>query len=125
MKFNFRQGSCLLLPKPIYKMSLWIKRERRTIKSWIHLSIPIPSSRLVGAWSIETLQNHKTTGLSKLDKPIVLLLIRTDITFINQSLSIRVLLLRYRFCIFQQTGYFTLSFAPSIFLISNPSPPGK
>lgn len=39
------------------------------------------------------LQNHKTIGLSKLDTPIALL-IRTDITFIGQPLSIRVLLLQ-------------------------------
>ena len=71
----------------------WMKRERRIIKSWIHSSIPILSSRLIGAWSIETLQNHKTIGLSKLDTPIALL-IRTDITFIDQPLSIRVLLLQ-------------------------------
>lgn len=71
----------------------WMKRERRITKSWIHLSIPILSSRLIGAWSIETLQNHKTIGLSKLDTPIALL-IRTDITFIDQPLSIRVLLLQ-------------------------------
>ena len=71
----------------------WMKRERSVIMSWIHLSIPIHSSRLIGAWSIETLQNHKTIGLSKLDTPIALL-IRTDITFIDQPLSIRVLLLQ-------------------------------
>ena len=71
----------------------WMKRERGIIKSWIHLSIPILSSRLIGAWSIETLQNHKTIGLSKLDTPIALL-IRTDITIIDQPLSIRVLLLQ-------------------------------
>ena len=70
-----------------------MKRERRITKNWIHLSIPILSSRLIGAWSIETLQNHKTIGLSKLDTPIALL-IRTDITFIDQPLSIRVLLLQ-------------------------------
>ena len=75
------------------RRSSWMKRERRIIKSWIHSSIPILSSRLIGAWSIETLQNHKTIGLSKLDTPIALL-IRTDITFIGQPLSIRVLLLQ-------------------------------
>ena len=71
----------------------WMKRERSIIKSWIHLSNRIHSSKHIGAWSIETLQNHKTIGLSKLDTPIALL-IRTDITFIDQPLSIRVLLLQ-------------------------------
>ena len=31
----------------------WMKRERRIIKSWIHLSIPIHSSRHTGDWIIK------------------------------------------------------------------------
>ena len=31
----------------------WMKRERKTIMSWIHLSTRILSSRLIGAWSIK------------------------------------------------------------------------
>lgn len=50
-------------------------------------------SERIGVWSIEALQNNKTIGVSKQNTPIALL-IRTDITFINQPLSIRVLLLQ-------------------------------
>ena len=61
--------------------------------SWIRRFIRILFSERIVVWSIEALQNNKTIGLSKLDTPIALL-IRTDITFIDQSLSIRVLLLQ-------------------------------
>lgn len=42
-----------------------MKRERRTIKSWIHLSTRIHFSKLIGAWIIEALQKDKTIGISK------------------------------------------------------------
>ena len=61
--------------------------------SWIRRFIRILFSERIVVWSIEALQNNKTIGLSKLDTPIALL-IRTDITFIDQPLSIRVLLLQ-------------------------------
>lgn len=51
-----------------------MKRERRIIKNWIHFSSRIHSSKPIGVWSIEAVQNNKTIGISKLDKPIALLM---------------------------------------------------
>ena len=71
----------------------WMKREKSVTMSWIRWFTRIRFSERIGIWGIEALQNNKTIGVSKLDTPIALL-IRTDITFIDQSLSIRVLLLQ-------------------------------
>ena len=75
------------------RRSSWMKRERKTIMSWIRWFTRIRFSERIGVWSIEALQNNKTIGGSKQNTPIALL-IRTDITFICQPLSIRVLLLQ-------------------------------
>ena len=75
------------------RRSSWMKRERSVIMSWIRWFIRILFSERIGVWSIEALQNNKTIGVSKQNTPIALL-IRTDITFIGQPLSIRVLLLQ-------------------------------
>ena len=75
------------------RRSSWMKRERSVIMSWIRWFIRIRFSERIGVWSIEALQNNKTIGVSKQNTPIALL-IRTDITFIGQPLSIRVLLLQ-------------------------------
>ena len=67
------------------------KKDYQELDSLIH-----SNSFFKTYWTLEHLrpcQTNKTIGLSKLDKPIVLL-IRTDITFINQPLLIRVLLLQ-------------------------------
>ena len=75
------------------RRSSWMKRERSATMSWIHWFTRIHFSERIGVWSIEALQNNKTIGVSKQNTPIALL-IRTDITFIDQPLSIRVLLLQ-------------------------------
>ena len=75
------------------RRSSWMRRERNVTMSRIRWFTRIRFSERIGVWSIEALQNNKTIGVSKQNTPIALL-IRTDITFIGQPLSIRVLLLQ-------------------------------
>ena len=75
------------------RRSSWMRRERNVTMSWIRWFTRIHFSERIGVWNIEALQNNKTIGVSKQNTPIALL-IRTDITFICQPLSIRVLLLQ-------------------------------
>lgn len=59
-----------------------MKRERMTIKSWIHSSTQIHSSRHIGVWSIDALQNNDDRAV-QVGQTYRLVNWETDIPFIG------------------------------------------